>query len=123
MTFTTKEENNSALPDHTINMYKPHIEHMQELLISLKKEKSDLCNVSVETKLDTKLSSDNKIPNVLHNNKYIINLRNNFSINSIAKTCWTNLDKSNLDKLGLIRQPELSNMRKDSLGLYTTELF
>lgn len=62
----------------------------------------------VETKLDKKLSNDNKIPNVLHNNKYRIDLRNNLSINSIAKTCWTNLDKSNLDKLSLARQPGLS---------------
>lgn len=89
-------------------MYRVALDYMMQVLLSLKKEKSNLCNVSVETKLDKKLSSDDKIPNVLHNNKYRIDLRNNFSINSIAKTCWTNLDKSNLDKLGLARQPGLS---------------
>ena len=81
---------------------------MQQMLLSLKQEKGNLCNASVETRLDKKLSGDNKIPNVLHNNKDRINVKNNVNMKSIAKTCWTNLDKSNLDKLGLARQPGLS---------------
>ena len=68
----------------------------------------DVNEIGLENNPDNKTSSDKKYPSQKYSkcNKYN-KLESNCIVKSLVKEDWTNIDKSNLDKLGLARQTRL----------------